>query len=334
METEKPILPENDEQPQDELEETGVAADDIDAALAALASLEDVVLTDIPEDLPETASDESGELDTAEAVLVTDDVGSDKDPEQFEDNEAEPEPEPESEEFVAQADADEMLTELPPVSDLDRLYEEETDLVEQDDAEPDAEAEPVPLEPYRTPVRAETPVPLRSDVLMRGQFASVVPALLLMALGIVLTIWFGAGAEPLVIPSWFILVALVVVALFSRWLTMGHRATGSLFVALMIAGAGVPLLLLAQPDGPGVAGWPLLFTGIGIALLLTGILDRAVRGLLLPGLMIIVGSGAAYTVEMGIVPPDLLASLVTVWPLILGLAVLILVLPFFARARR
>ncbi|MCB9457461.1 MAG: hypothetical protein H6671_15865 [Anaerolineaceae bacterium] len=173
--------------------------------------------------------------------------------------------------------------------------------------------------------------------LQRGQMASVVPALLLIAIGGWLTFTLTTTQSP---PDTGLLLALGVggaaLTLAAYWLTAsGGWARGILFFALsalLVGGVGVFLL---QPASPGLLnGWPLLAAAWGLAFVLSGLLGRPTeRGLVFPGLLLIVGGAVGYTVTAGLLNGGLVGAVGAFWPLILGIAAVLLLLPLVARRR-
>lgn len=178
------------------------------------------------------------------------------------------------------------------------------------------------------------PVPPMTT-LHRGQMASVVPALLLMAIGAWLT--FTLTTQAALDPGLVTLVVMggIGVTLLVRWLSSGRWARGSLFFGLaMLLGGGV-LFYLLQPASPGLAqGWPGLLIALGIAFMLTGVLAiPRERRLFLPGIALIVAGIASQVVISGLVGETILATAGMLWPVVLALVVLMWALPLIVRRR-
>lgn len=146
--------------------------------------------------------------------------------------------------------------------------------------------------------------------LQRGQMASVIPALLLMLSGAGLTV---ALAQPdaldgvtFTAPILALIVAGVLGALLVvQWLSSGRWAGGALFIGLTLwAGAGV-VVFLAQPDGDGWRGWPLLLTAVGAAALFGAFLAQPLSRLQpFIGLALIVAGGVGYALTAGLIDYD------------------------------
>ncbi|MCB9450845.1 MAG: hypothetical protein H6672_05365 [Anaerolineaceae bacterium] len=180
------------------------------------------------------------------------------------------------------------------------------------------------------------PVPPQVTI-QRGQMASVIPALVLIALGGWLTFTLTTSQSA---PDSGLLLALGVggaaLVLLAYWLTAsGGWARGMLFFGLSVLLVGGVGFFLLQSASPGLmTGWPLLVAAWGLAYLLTSLLGRpAERSLLLPGLLLVVGSAIGYLVMAGILSGGLVSAIGTLWPVILGIVAVLLLLPLVARRR-
>lgn len=174
-------------------------------------------------------------------------------------------------------------------------------------------------------------IPQREDRLLRGQAASVVPAFLLIAIGAVLTFWLTTGSE---LPSQPILLGggliALGIALLARWFS--NRAPGSLFFALSLVLFGGLSIYLGDGTSPGwAAGWPLLLVAPGIALLLSAFVAQGSRSAALLGLILAVSGAAIFLMNQ--VAPDLNATLAQLWPVALGIAIVLLIAPVLRRQR-
>jgi hypothetical protein len=173
--------------------------------------------------------------------------------------------------------------------------------------------------------------------LQRGQMASVVPALLLILIGGWLTFTLTTTQSP---PDSGLLLAVgagaAALTLAVYWLTAsGGWARGMLFFALSVLLTGGAGVFLVGTTSPGLAnGWPLLAAAWGLAFILSGLLARPPeRSLFLPGLLLMVGGAAGYTVTAGVLSGGLVSALGTFWPVVLGVAALLFLLPLVARRR-
>lgn len=171
-------------------------------------------------------------------------------------------------------------------------------------------------------------------VLKRGQMASVVPALLLMAIGAWLTFAHTASPTP---PDGPLVAALLVggvaVTFLARWLSAGRWERGSLFVALaLLFVAGVAFYLVLPGSVGGARGWPLLVSAVGAAFVLTALLAYPPdRRLLLPGLLLVMAGLIGLAVMMSLLPAGLTAVVVNLWPVVLALVLLVWLLPVLRR---
>ncbi|GIL11800.1 MAG: hypothetical protein BroJett038_05200 [Chloroflexota bacterium] len=170
-------------------------------------------------------------------------------------------------------------------------------------------------------------------VLRRGQVASVLPALVLIALGAWLTFAYTTGTPP---DGGLVALALgggLVIILIGRWLSSGRWARGSLFLALALIGVGGALALLAVPGSPGAArGWPLMLIGLGAAFFLAAALAAPPdRRLILPGVLLAVSGLAALVVTFGLLPGSLLDMAAGLWPAAVVALLVVWLLPVIRR---
>lgn len=241
--------------------------------------------------------------------------------------------EPEAETAPAPAEGLDIEAALAAVSTLSDM------LAEQEAAEQariaQAEAEAMAAEERR--MRLEHPelfFPVPPPVVLRrGQVASVLPALVLIALGAWLTFAFTTGTPP---DGGLVALALgggLVIILAGRWLSSGRWARGSLFLALALGGMGGALLLLAAPGSPGAArGWPLALIGLGAAFFLSAALAAPPdRRLILPGVLLAVSGLAALAVTFGLLPGSLLEMAAGLWPVAAVALLVVWLLPVIRR---
>ncbi len=179
----------------------------------------------------------------------------------------------------------------------------------------------------------EMPLPV---TLHRGSLASVVPGVLLIALGIWLTFAFTTAQTPP--ETGLVLLAMLAsgaVALLAHWLASGRWARGSFFLGLtllLLIGVGAWVTEPGLPDWS--TGWSLLPLAPGIALLLSAVAARPVeRRLALPGLLLIMIAAAAYGAIGLSFPADLLRLIETLWFVPLIVLALLVLLPFIFRRR-
>jgi hypothetical protein len=173
--------------------------------------------------------------------------------------------------------------------------------------------------------------------LHRGQLVSVVPALLLIAVGAWLTFAITTSPTP---PDTGLIAAVaaggIAVTLLVRWLSSGRWARGTLFFALLLLLFGVTTAYLLQPASLGLMrGWPLLLLAVGATFLLTGFIAQPIdRRLLLPAILFFIAGLAAMTVTMGLLDGSILAVVGTLWPIVVLLVAVIFLLPMVFRQRR
>lgn len=134
--------------------------------------------------------------------------------------------------------------------------------------------------------------------LQRGQIGSVIPALMLIALGAGLT--FALSSEQISLSrGMLMLIAMGAfgILLIAQWLSSGRWARGALFGGLSLIFLAGSLYFLAH-NPPGADGYPLLISVIGLAVILSGILAPPIS----PhqhfwGLSLIVAGGVCYGVN-------------------------------------
>jgi hypothetical protein len=148
------------------------------------------------------------------------------------------------------------------------------------------------------------PMPSLSTI-QRGRLDSVVPALVM-----------GGGLG---------------LTLLVHWLNSGRWALGALFFALCILLMG-GIFAFIWLQGTLPTDWPLLLMGPGLAFFITGVIAREGK-LLLPGLLLAIGSLAALLVTNRLLPDTTISLLAGLWPLALVIVAVLLLLPRFARRR-
>lgn len=289
----------SDEQKPIETEESNSTAYsddfDVESALAAVSSINEIA----------ASAEEEPEADTADPVEESvDEIDLDSSPEAQETSDP-------TQELVSDADAS--------ISDV-----AEASFAPADDPTPvDADYIERPLEEAN---REMMPHPASSQ-LYRGQLASIVPAFLLMALGVLLTVQFTATDLGL---TSTLLVPVVIMgfglALLVRWLSSSRWERGSFLVGSTILLSGMLALYLVQPDSPALAqAWPLLMVPLGAAFVLTSIVASAFDGRsVLIGLLLLIAGGSGFAILSGIVPAEIIAVGANLWPFAVALLALIM----------
>jgi hypothetical protein len=171
-------------------------------------------------------------------------------------------------------------------------------------------------------------------ILQRGRIDSVIPALVLILIGIWLTVsTTTSGAAPN--PAFVMVAALVglTLTLLARWLSSGRWSRGSLFfalVVLLVGGVGAGLLVTHMVS----SGWPLLVVALGIAFILSSLLGQpAARGLGMSGVLIGFAGIVALAVTNGIIPSNILTTAASLWPAVAVIVAAIFLLPLLFRRR-
>jgi hypothetical protein len=145
--------------------------------------------------------------------------------------------------------------------------------------------------------------------LKRGTPASLIPALILIVTGGLLTLATTSGAA---IPAPFIAfgaLAALALLMLGYWLTAGRWARGAFFLATLLLMSAAALYWLALPGSPGGAGTPIFIITTGIALILTALMSRPrMRRAFLPGLLLIVGGAVGLGFSLGVFNPALLTT--------------------------
>ncbi len=164
----------------------------------------------------------------------------------------------------------------------------------------------------------------------RMQFSNALPALLLVAAGVLLLLRPDAATRLLII---VIAISGVALTLVLRFLFNGRRERGLFFIAVMIL-ILTGLLGAASKNWLDLSqGWPLFIVTPGAAMLLTFIFERSHdRGLLLPSLMFMVAGGTILLFTMSLLSTSVLSIVALYWPILL-LVLALAVLPSAVRDR-
>lgn len=173
------------------------------------------------------------------------------------------------------------------------------------------------------------------SMLVRGQAASVVPALLLIVSGAVLT--FLLTTTDLVLQPPLIAagaLGLLGVALIAYWWSSGRWASGAFFAGASLLLLGGMALWLLLTESPGwIKGYPLLLTALGVSLILTDLFSPASLRVWSGGLILAVAGLAATAVTTGILQPALLQLASTLLPVALVIVAVLLIAPLIQRRR-
>lgn len=234
---------------------------------------------------------------------------------------ATPEPEPTASDDWMPGDIDAALAAVATLSEI----------MPQREAEAEARADARHSAPAFVPAMRLPPL----MTLKRGHLGSMVPALLLIALGawLTLTTTGGAPPEPQLVAA--VVLGGIVVSLLAQWLGSGGWSRGVLFFALLILFLAGVIVFSVQPNGIDLArGYPLLLVALGLAVALSGVLARPLNAkLLAPGALLVLAGGVALGVTLDFIPGTLVAAFVPFAPVVLGVVLILWLLPLVFRRR-
>ncbi|MCS7071380.1 MAG: hypothetical protein NZM00_07740, partial [Anaerolinea sp.] len=194
-----------------------------------------------------------------------------------------------------------------------------------------AEAQPSFMPALYTPALPMPPV----QRLKRGSLPSVVPAVILIALGVWLTVQTTTDTP---IDLRIVLIAGIgglVITLLTAWLAWGRWSRGLLFIALFIIGSSGVLAAGAIPGGLDLTrGYPLLLAAAGLAVVLAALLGRpSDRRILAAGVIVTLASGVGLLITEDVIPGDLIAAAARLWPIPVVLIAAIWLAPLLLRRR-
>ncbi len=251
--------------------------------------------------------------------------------------EAESASEPESEPDAAVVVETQIVSEdwLPGSSDIDAALAAVASLSEimpEREAEAEARADARQSAPTFVPEMSMPPL----TTLKRGQLGSLVPALLLIALGAWLTITTTSGTPPNPLLVSAAVVGGLILTLLAEWLGTGRWSRGLLFFALIVLFFTGVIAFSIQPQGIDLQrGYPLLIAAIGLALLLVGLLARPVNArLIAPGALVILAGVIGMVITLGLIPSDLLTWAVPAAPVVLVIVLVLWLLPLIFHRRQ
>lgn len=186
----------------------------------------------------------------------------------------------------------------------------------------------------RAAVGAGIPMPT-PITLKRGQLASIIPALLLIAGGAYWTFVSTTGGQldPLLILGGG--VGIVLIALLFGWISSGRWSRGLLFLTLLILFTiGGVVVTLRTPGLDLPTAFPLLLAAPGLAFIFSAFLARpASSRLLIPGMLLIAAAAVGIVYNAGLLALDL-APILPVAAAAVGIGILLLwLLGIFARRR-
>lgn len=336
---------EQPEQAADETpsQDTDTSSDDVDEPVSSVTEPDAAEVADkvTPETVTDATADdddvEASEEDTESAAEASDDSTvevADADPA---DNERE---EPVADDASSEAeeagfDDFDIESALAAVATLEGEDETQAEEAYADDDKVGSPSDDI--EDYR--IVEEPTAPFNQPpfvTLSRGRGASVVPALLLIAIGVWLTVTLTTAPDtlnPLLLAG--IVPVVTGVVLIVRWLSTSRWERGTLLlgtICLFAGLAGVFIALEEQFTLP--ADYPLFGAALGAAFMLTGSLPRKKSGALFAiGAGIVGGSVVALLMLRGAITVDLTTALPTIAPVLAVVVVAVLLLPLLIRQR-
>jgi hypothetical protein len=164
----------------------------------------------------------------------------------------------------------------------------------------------------------------------RSQVSTALPALLLIAVGLLYLLKPSELTRPLAIAAG---LAALGVGLVARFLLNTRRERGLFFIGVLLL-LWLGLAALAASGTIDIfQGWPLAISAVGLAMIVTFVFERTHdRGLLFPGAMLILAGGIALPFTMEMFSSSLLSNVALYWP-VLFLLVALAILPRAIRDR-
>ncbi len=154
----------------------------------------------------------------------------------------------------------------------------------------------------------------------RAQVSTAFPALLLIAVGLLYLVHPTELTYPLAIG---VGLGALGIGLVTRFWLNTRRERGLFFIGMLLL-LWIGFIALGVTGNVDLGqGWPLTISAIGLAMILTFIFERTHdRGLLLPGLTLIVAGAVALPFTMGILSGTVLTNVAVYWPVLFLLAAL------------
>lgn len=176
--------------------------------------------------------------------------------------------------------------------------------------------------------------------LQRGRLASLVPALILMAVGVYLTFLQTLAPEPAE-PVFILLIvaAGIGLTLIAYWLASRRWARGAFFLGVTILLSGGLIYFLTVFSTVGiVTGWPLILVAVAVAMFLAALMCRPTLRQVIPlALALAAGGGFMLAANLDLLPPDIAVGIADVigqtWPVVLVAALVLMLLPVVLRRR-
>jgi len=221
---------------------------------------------------------------------------------------------------------------LASVADLDQIMAEQEAAEAEERARQEAQARAAEEAARQRDAYyfARPPLP----TLVRGRVNSVVPAVVLIAIGAWLT--FTLANNGAVNPGLLgvVLMGGLGVILLAQWLASGRWSRGAVFGALGILISIGVIIFLVQTNEMGADGWPLIIVGLGAAILLSALLSQVTQGrLIFTGGALIAAGLVMLAVTTGVIDAGIVDLIRQSWPVVLGAALFLLLLPLVVRRR-
>lgn len=208
---------------------------------------------------------------------------------------------------------------------------DEFERIDADDADAQ-EAEPALN--TREPTHYDTVFPRPPlSVLHRGTLASIVPAILLIGIGVYLS-YMLLSAQEAVNPTLIagISAAGLVAILFAQWISSARWALGSFFIAVLLLLIGGTSAYLVLPNNLSLMqGWPLLITAAGTAFVISDLFVPTGRRLWLIGLILAISGLAGTVATSNFLDESIQQAIRALWPVALIIVVVLLIAPLLRR---
>lgn len=176
----------------------------------------------------------------------------------------------------------------------------------------------------------------KPSAMQRGTLASIIPAILLIGVGGLLTLLLTTSDDTL---SGGLLLTLAVggfgVMLIGHWLSSGRWAVGSFFIGIVLLLLSGTAYYLVQPTNLSLLeGYPLFLTAIGLAFVLTDIFNKtSQQRVWLIGLLVGITGLLGVVVTSNLINASILNRLQPLLPVALVIVAILLIAPVLRRNR-
>lgn len=240
-------------------------------------------------------------------------------------------------EEALEAEMEQSVDDALEIQEFERVEVVEEDFIERDiivSSEYDDIDEEANIEHdnFTTDYTSSLPRPPLS-VLHRGQLASVIPAIILIALGAYLT--FLTTTTDIVLQTSTVVIGVLIslgVVLLAQWMSSARWSTGSFFIGtLLILVIGTMAYLVLPNNLTLLDGYPLLLTAIGTAFVITDIFSPSERRIWLFGLILAIIGIAGVLITSSMFDANIVAILSNLLPLAVIIIIILLIAPFLRR---